>query len=623
MSNSKDHDLTRAEIDEALDKLGPAFPPGDTKANAADAPAVWRTRRRCRRHARGRGQSTPGSARGAAQDRLGKQGLQVAVHPLIPHSPCIVIVCADEGVGKSSSLAQVAAAKTRAGKKVLYIYGEGSPEKNRQLMIAAGADMSNLVMVDCVVEHSTVQLDGMLTHEAIAKHLPGVDTIIVDVASSFVSESVKRYRIRQLLAPFHGLARKGITTFIAMHPNRGRNVRKPADRVPAGWAGSAEVVWQIEASDDQGHAVVEMTRGREYPKPWKRYEFWLGENPDGVRIAEIGAESSLSIMDLLAEKHPHHVPPSVVKAREWLLTYLAEHGPPLVETEIFPAGKAAGHSESAMTKAKAISSEIDHTPQGNGPSKWFLKADEQTQQDKRDDPIRKLETLRDNPSAPPGEIVAARAALARMSESVESVESVSDEQAQQTRPPEPPTIAKKKLWRVPVPLSEAHAFTDKYHRHLDGARANAKFAIGLKDDTGDLVAVLTAGRPSDGKTNQNTILELSRVTTKDNNPNACSILIKAATKVAVFLGCERVQTFTLPHEDGASYVTCHFRFDGLTKRSGRKDDPYPHKKRWVKDLPPQWHFSQKKARGRGGSGDAETLPASSKAATQTFGFSDP
>ena len=34
---NKDHNLTRAEIDEALDKLGPAFPPGDTKANATDA----------------------------------------------------------------------------------------------------------------------------------------------------------------------------------------------------------------------------------------------------------------------------------------------------------------------------------------------------------------------------------------------------------------------------------------------------------------------------------------------------------------------------------------------------------------------------------------------------------
>src|SRR5207244_3118103 len=126
-----------------------------------------------------------------------------------------------------------------------------------------------------------------------------------------------------------------------------------------------------------------------------------------------------------------------------------------------------------------------------------------------------------------------------------------------------PTLARK-LRRLIVPMLEAHAFTDKYHRHLDGARANAKFAIGLKDDTGDLVAVLTAGRPSDGKTNQHTILELSRVTTKDNNPNACSILIAAATKVAVIFGCERVQTFTLPHEDGASYLACGFRFDGWT-----------------------------------------------------------
>ena len=160
-----------------------------------------------------------------------------------------------------------------------------------------------------------------------------------------------------------------MTTYIAMHPNRYRNVRKAADVVPAGWASNAEAAWQIESSDDQGHAVLEMTRGREYPKPWARYEFWLGQNTDGVRVAVIGEESKLSIMDLLAEKNPKHVPRSVTAAKEWLLAYLAEHGPSLVETEIFPAGKAAGHSEPALTKAKAISNgEIGHTPQGAGPS---------------------------------------------------------------------------------------------------------------------------------------------------------------------------------------------------------------------------------------------------------------
>ena len=302
--------------------------------------------------------------------------LESTPHPLIPRSPCIVIVCADEGAGKTSLLAQVAAAKTRAGKKVLYIYGEGSPEKNEELMITAGADMAFMIMVDCIVEHPDVQLDGMTRHEAIAKLLPGVNSILIDTHSNFTSESVRRHTIRRLLAPFHALARKGVTTYLAMHPNRYRNVRKAAEVLPAGWAGSAEIVWQIEV-DDQGHGVLEMTRGREYPKPWARYEFWQGASGAGVRLAVIGnelpADSPLSIMYFLREKDPRHLPPSVADAREWLLAYLAEHGRSLVEKDIIPAGKAAGHSEPALVKAKAISKgQIEHTPQGTGPSQWFL-----------------------------------------------------------------------------------------------------------------------------------------------------------------------------------------------------------------------------------------------------------
>jgi len=437
-----------------------------------------------------------------------------------------------------------------------------------------------------------MQLDNLLSHKGVAPHLAGADCIILDPLTAFESEGVKRHKIRQGLKQFHRQTRNGVMVFIATHPNRTRTVRRPVDLVPSGWAGNVEIVWQIEPSDQNGNAVLEMTRGRYYALPWKRYTYWISANSDGTPVAVITDEPSPSIADLLRERAPNHVPPSVAKARLWLLDYLEQHGDRLVETQVFPDGKIAGHSEPALVKAKAMTSEIGHTPQGHGPSKWFLKADEQTQrtqQDKRDGRIRELGTL------PPDGVVAVRPALARMSDSVESV---TDEQ---TRPLEPPTVARK-LRRVRVPLSEAHAFTEKYHRHLDGARANAKYAIGLKDETGDLVAVITAGRPSDCKTNQDTILELSRVATKDNIPNACSILISVATKVAVFLGCERVQTFTLPDEDGTSYRACGFRFDGCTQRSGRKDDPYPRKKRWVKDLPLQWHKSKKKSRGRGDGG---------------------
>src|SRR5438552_1927861 len=42
-----------------------------------------------------------------------------------------------------------------------------------------------------------------------------------------------------------------------------------------GWPAAMHIVWQLEEADENGHCVLQMTRGRHYPKPWKRYEFWL------------------------------------------------------------------------------------------------------------------------------------------------------------------------------------------------------------------------------------------------------------------------------------------------------------------------------------------------------------
>ena len=66
---NKDHDLTRAEIDEALDKLGPAFP--HTKANATDATLGNRETR---------GAKAPPLAKAAA-------GAPAPANPLTPSTP--------------------------------------------------------------------------------------------------------------------------------------------------------------------------------------------------------------------------------------------------------------------------------------------------------------------------------------------------------------------------------------------------------------------------------------------------------------------------------------------------------------------------------------------------------
>ena len=57
-------------------------------------------------------------------------------------------------------------------------------------MVAAGANMALMVMVDGVEDHPDIQLEGMSRHEEVAKHLPGTDTIIIDVVSNFTPEGV-------------------------------------------------------------------------------------------------------------------------------------------------------------------------------------------------------------------------------------------------------------------------------------------------------------------------------------------------------------------------------------------------------------------------------------------------
>jgi hypothetical protein len=367
------------------------------------------------------------------------------LHPIAPARPALVFVVAEDGAGKTALLSGVAADGIKAGKKVLYIYNEGDPKTDvAPLIKVAGGnpDSDLLVLLDSEVEHY-VPLEGMLENAAVKPHLPGVDTLIVDALSGCEAETIKRNTIHQRVKQFKKLVREGVTVYIAVHPNRLRNVRRPSDLVPAGWGAKVQVIWMIEPTDHKGHHVLEMIRSRFDEKPWTRYPFWVS-NMDGVKLAVIDVDkknTGPTIAELLEGKNPKQLSGAMADAKAWLLDYLAKHGPRLAETEVFPDGKVRGHSEATLTRVKAITPEIGHTPQGKGPSKWFLKADERTQrtqQDKRDDRIRKLETLRDDPSAPPGEVAAARAALARMfeDESVESIESVSDERTQQSQPPE-------------------------------------------------------------------------------------------------------------------------------------------------------------------------------------------
>lgn len=113
------------------------------------------------------------------------------------------------------------------------------------------------------------------------------------------------------------------------------------------------------------------------------------------------------------------------------------------------------------------------------------------------------------------------------------------------------------LTLVPVPLAEAKAFIEVWHRHLKPPRGH-KFSLGLADDDGVLVAVVVVGRPvarglDDGRT-----LEVTRLAT-DGTRNACSKLYAASWRAARALAYRRLITYTREDETGASLRAAGWR----------------------------------------------------------------
>lgn len=142
---------------------------------------------------------------------------------------------------------------------------------------------------------------------------------------------------------------------------------------------------------------------------------------------------------------------------------------------------------------------------------------------------------------------------------------------------------------VPLELKDLNALVARLHRHHKPVQGH-RFSIGLKDGT-ELVGGASVGRPTARKTNQRTVLEITRLVT-DGTPNACSFLYAAAARVGKALGYERIQTFILNTEPGTSLRAAGWSFDGESKgRDGwktrpnrRTDQPQCIKHRYVKIL---------------------------------------
>lgn len=115
---------------------------------------------------------------------------------------------------------------------------------------------------------------------------------------------------------------------------------------------------------------------------------------------------------------------------------------------------------------------------------------------------------------------------------------------------------------VPLTREQANAFIDEKHRHHD-ATGRDKYRVGVEVG-GKLVGVVQVGNPCaralcDGKT-----LEVVRLCT-DGSRNVCSYLYSKAARVAKELGYEKIITYILDTESGASLRAAGWHKEADTK----------------------------------------------------------
>lgn len=153
-----------------------------------------------------------------------------------------------------------------------------------------------------------------------------------------------------------------------------------------------------------------------------------------------------------------------------------------------------------------------------------------------------------------------------------------------------------KYWTLPITNQKANEFVAKHHRHHTKTPwALFSVAIGLRGSQ-EVIGVAILGRPvsrhqCDGRT-----VELARLCILEGYRNACSFLMGRVAKITDLMGYERLLTYTLEEEFGASLKASNWTMDGLVKgmswsnNSRPRVDKHPttDKKRWIK------HFNNNK-----------------------------
>ena len=107
------------------------------------------------------------------------------------------------------------------------------------------------------------------------------------------------------------------------------------------------------------------------------------------------------------------------------------------------------------------------------------------------------------------------------------------------------------LVAVPMKLIEANEFVRNFHRH-NKPTAGGLFAVGVSDGQ-RLVGVAIVGRPVARLLDNGRTVEVTRCCVVDDAPKgACSFLYARCWQAAKALGWEKLITYTLQSESGAS-----------------------------------------------------------------------
>jgi hypothetical protein len=146
-----------------------------------------------------------------------------------------------------------------------------------------------------------------------------------------------------------------------------------------------------------------------------------------------------------------------------------------------------------------------------------------------------------------------------------------------------------------VKQAVAKAFVNEHHEHCP-APVGWRFGAGLMNGP-DLIGVIMVGRPVARAFDTTKVVEVNRLCVRRDVPealvwNGCSMLYAHAAKEAKRRGFERLITYTMSSESGASLKASGWTSDGeagggswsCASRPREDKSPTERKHRWVKQL---------------------------------------